>query len=355
MATINRPDRVTVDSFNDSTIDNLNGNGYFNQITNNLQTPCLNVKGVQLNRANFINSSLQLNDFNGQLLFVYSRNTTTAIPADGSTFKVIRLYPSWYVPPNGYTYFTKNKYFNNVTELVAALNAAAGAEGDDSIYNPSWEEEDVSFSYDQATRKITFTGLQSFPTRYYAPVPSDHPALRTFLSGVNQVRMNGFTSGGTWATATRQPYFIPNNPTTPLLTMNSRLGFALTYGNRGIWWSSNSVLGCATSTGVPRASTISSEADSWPILQGIQNVNVYLNIVNGSGLDSLTGKALIATIPMEAPPLGINSYTLTSLEYPLLSVANEVYTLTLTFTDENGAPYLMPPNYNANFELSLIY
>lgn len=350
MATTSRPDRITLDSYSDPNLETSPNNGYYNRIVNNLNTPLLNVKGFQLNRANFINTSLQLNDYNGQLIFVYSRNTTTAIPSNGSTFKIIRLLPSWYVPAAGFTAFTRNRYFNSVTELVAALNAAAATGGDSATYNPSWTANDVTFSYDTTTRKITMTGATA--TNYYAPVPSDHPAMLTFLSGANQPRMNGFNSGGTYATATPQPYATNQ---AQLSLMNSRLGFAMFYANRGIWFSNNSILGCATSTGVPQLQNVGIEADSWPILQGIQNVNVYLNIVNGSGYDSLRGKALIATIPMEAPPLGINSYTTTSLQYPLLSVANEVFNLEVVLLDELGNPFLQPPNYNVQLEFSVLY
>lgn len=351
MTTINRPDRITLDSYSDPNLEFNPNNGYFNRIVNNLQTPLLNVKGFQLNRANFINSVLQLNDATGQLLFVYSRNTSTAIPANGSTFRVIRLHPSWFVPAAGFTAFTRNRYFNSVTELVAALNAAASTGGDSATYNPSWIANDISFAYDTTTRRITIQGLTA--SQFYAPVPADHPAMAAFLSGANQVRMNGFGSSNTYATATPQPY--TTQPVPALQLMNSRLGFAMFYGNRGIWWGANSVLGCATSTGVPQANAVNIEADSWPILAGSQNVNLYLNIVNGSGYDSQRGKALLACIPLEAPPLGINSYTTTSLQYPLLSVANEVYNLELIMLDDNGQPFLQPPNYNVNFEFSVLY
>jgi len=82
---------------------------------------------------------------------------------------------------------------------------------------------------------------------------------------------------------------------------------------------------------------------------------VYLNVVNGSGIDSQNKKALLASIPIEAPPLGVNSYTASSLQYPALSVANEIYNLELTLLDEEGNAYLIPQNYNAFFELSVLY
>ena len=225
MATyLNRPDKLTVDSFSDSNLERMGNNAYFSQFTNQLNTPLLDVKGIQLLRANFVNPSLQLNDFNGQLIFVYSRNTTTAIPADGSTFKAIRLHPSWYVPAASYTTFTKNKYYNNGTELVAGLNAAAGTGGDLATYNPGWVANDVTFSFDTSTRRISFTGNTA--TNYYAPVPAYHPAMETFLASIT---LNSFSG-------------VVRQPTSLNITMNSRLGFALTYQNRGIFWTGSSVL-----------------------------------------------------------------------------------------------------------------
>lgn len=335
---MNRPDKVTVDSFSDRTLKSANNNGYFSQFTNQLTTPILDAKGIQLTRANFVNPSLPLNDFNGQLIFVYSRNTTTAIPANGSTFKAIRLYPSWYVPAASYTTFVKNKYFNNGAELVAALNLAAGTAGDVNTYNPGWVANDVSFTFDTATRKISFTGNTA--TNYYAPVPADHPAMATFLAGIT---LNTFSG-------------VITQPDYPGITMNSRLGFAMSYYNTGISWTSSSIQGCATTTGVPQLNAVATEADSWPILLGTQNINVYCSVITGSGNDSGNKKNLLATLPIENGPLGVNSYTLSSVEKPAKSVANEIYTLQISFTDDNGNPFFFSnPNMNVNMELSIYY
>jgi hypothetical protein len=352
MATLNRPDRVIVDSYSDPNAESATNNGVTNRILNNLQTPLLNVKGIQLVRANYINSALQLNDYNGQLVFVYSRNTTTAIPSNGSTFKIIRLHPSWFVPYNGYTAFTLNKYFNSVTELVTALNAAAATGGDSATYNPTWTANDVTFAFDTTTRRITMTG--AIATNYYAPVPPDHPAMAAFLASASAPKMNAFSSGNTYATAFLQP-IAPANNYVGLQLMNARLGFSMFYATRGLWWNSSSVLGCASSTGVPQLQAVGITADSWPILQAVQNVNVYVNVVVGSGLDSKAGKSLLACIPMEAPSLGINSYTLSSLDYPALSVGSEINSFEITLLDDAGNPFIMPTNYNSCFELAILY
>jgi len=346
MATTNRPDKISCDAFSDNNLSYNNNNGIYNTFTNTLTLPLLGVKGVQLLRANFVNSSLPLNDYNGQLIFVYSRNTTTAIPANGSTFKVIRLLPSWYVPASGYTSFVKNQYFDNGTELATALTTAATLGGDLATYNPTWTAGDVSFSFNTSTRKLSFTGLTA--GQYYAPIPSDHPALAAFLASANAPKMNALGFSGTYGAALIQPRVAG-------VTMNERLGFAMSYNNTGFQWTSSSIRGCATTSGVPQLNAVETEADSWPIFLGSQNINVYCNAVAGSGQDSRVLRTLLATIPIENAPLGVCSYTLTSVDGPSLSVGNEIYNLQFTFLDDNGNPFYFMPNYNTNLELNVFY
>lgn len=342
---LNRPDKITADSFSDKSLATMGNNAYFSQFTNQLNTPILNVKGIQLLRASFINPNLPLNDFNGELMFFYSRNTTTAIPANGTTIKVIRLLPSWYVPAASFTAFTKNKVYANATDLVAGLNAAAGAGGDNATYNPNWVASDISFAYDTNTKKISITG--STATNYYAPLPADHPAVIAYMNSSSAPRMNALGFSGSYAAALPQPFNVGTS-------MNSRLGFAMKYLNRGVFWSSTAVLGCATSTGVPQVNGTATEADSFPVL-GEQNVNIYCNVIAGSGNDSGFNKNLLATIPIDAQPLSVNSYTLSSVEKPAKSVANEIYTLQFSFTDDAGNPMFFYNNMNINLELNLYY
>lgn len=351
MATTNRPNRISCDAFSDNTLTFAPNNGVYNTFTNTLKLPLLGVKGVQLLRANFVNSSLPLSDYNGQLLFVYSKNTTTAIPSNGSTFHVVRLLPSWYVPAASYTTFIKNTYFNNGTELATALTAAAAANGDSTTYNPSWLVGDVSFTFDTESRQLSFTGNTA--GSYYAPIPADHPALAAFLADYtpgtgNGVKMNALGASGSYVAALKQPYIDG-------VSMNERLGWAMSYNNTGLQWNASSVKGCATTTGVPQANTVATQADSFPILIASQNINIYCNVVAGSGQDSRTLRTLLATIPIENAPLGVCSYTLTSVDGPALSVGNEIYNLQFTFLDDNGNPFYFLPNYNTNLELNVFY
>ena len=347
MASLNRPDRLTLNAFSDP---NEQGPTY-SRFTNVLRTPILGVKGIQLVNANFINSSLQLNDDNGQLMFFYYANNTQAAMCTLANLKCIRLLPSWYVPYAGFTAYTLNKYFNTGTELVAALNAAASTGGDSATYNPTWVAGQVTFAFDTTTRRISVAGNA---TTYIAPAAADDPNVLDLLRGTttagNRIKMNAVNSSNTYATATFQPFREGS-------TMNARLGYTLSYFARGLWWGSSSQVGCATSTGVPSNSTsVPVVADTPPILLGVQNVGVYLSVAVGGGVDtSNTRKNLIASIPIENAPYCVNSYTTNSVEIPSLSTPNEIYEVTVELIDDTGAPYLMPWSNNTQIGLALYY
>ena len=337
MTTLNRPDKIVMDAYSDQQLQTQNGNGVYSRFTNTLKTPILNARGIQLINGNLINSVLQLND-NSQLTFWYYASNTQANIATLANLHCVRLYPSNYVPNVAFTDYVKNKYFNNVVELVSALNQAAGAGGDDALYNPTWIANGVSFAYDTTTRKVSISAVSGGLT-YVAPAAADDPNV---LASIGNITMNGYTLKA-------QPYVSGTS-------MNARLGFAMAYNTRGYWWGASSQVGCASSTGVPQGLPYTIEADANPILLGSQNVNVYLSIITGSGMDSFSGrKNLVATIPIEVQPLAINSYTTNSAEVPAISVPNEIYEITAELIDDDGTPFYQPPNYNTELTFSIYY
>ena len=342
MCSINRPDRVTLDAYNDKSLEF--GGPYYSSFTNRLTTPILNAKGIQLLNINYVNSVLELNDAS-QLMFFYYANGSTANFVDPDNLHVIRLHPSTFVPYAGFTTYTRNEYFTSVPDLVTALNAAASANGDSATFNPRWAAGQVTFSYDTATRKISIVGNGS---EAIAPAAANDPNVLALLASPTLApRMNVVTSSNTYATAQIQPSVRG-------FSMNSRLGFCLGYNTRGLFWSGNSEIGCANSTGLPSFST-PQEADANPILLGLQNIQVYCSIVTGSGMDSLNRKNLAASIPVEVGPLHVGSYTLNSINAPLLSVPSEVYEIGIQLTDENGIPFPTPLNYNVELSFMILY
>jgi hypothetical protein len=349
MTTLNRPDKVVADAYSDPLLETYTTNGLYYRWNYQLKTPILNAKGIQLINGNLINSVLQLNDAS-QLMFFYYTSATQAGIRSLANLRCVRLHPSNFVPYSGFTAYTKNKYYNSVSELVAGLNAAASTGGDSTTYNPIWAVGQVVFSYDTTTRKISVT---SGNTNYIAPAPADDPNVIDQLLGTttasNRIKMNAYNSSNTYASATFQQFFQG-------VSMNARLGYALAFNSTGLWWGASSQQGCATSTGVPQNNSAVIEADAPPILLGSQNVNVYLSIASGSGMDSWSGrKNLVATIPIEVAPYNINSYTTNSVEKPALSIPNEVYEIGVELYDDNGTPFYQPFNYNTELTFSVYY
>jgi hypothetical protein len=351
MASLNRPDKLQLDAYADPQLQTgSTQNGWYYRWTNRLTTPILNCKAMQLLNANFVNSTLQLND-NANLMFFYYATASPATALTLSALKCIRLMPSNFVGnTNAYSAFTQNKYFNSGTELATALTAAASAGGDDVTYNPTWVAGQVTFSYDTARRRI---GIAGNGTTYIAPAAADDPNVLDFLRGTtnpnNRPRMNTHNSGATYASAPLQPYVEGRS-------MNARLGFAMSYNTNGIWWNSSSLRGCANATGVPHTSAVYPVyGDASPILLGTQNVGVYLSIATGGGLDAYNRKNLSATIPISVAPLNINTFVTNSLQTPCLSTPSEIYEITVELLDDYGQPFYQPPNYNTEIAFGLLY
>lgn len=353
MATANRPNRITLDAYSDSQLQIAGPNGAYSQFTNQLQTPILGAKSFELVSATFINSCLQLND-QSQLVFWYYRSTTQSGIRGSANLRCIRLHPSTFVPYPGFTDYTKNEYFNTVQELVTALNLAANTGGDSVTYNPNFVAGDLVFSYDSDTRKISVaSGTASV---YIAPAAADDPLIALCLQGLSpftpassyQIKMNGYSSNNTYASATLQPYVLNQS-------MNARLGFAMSFNSRGLWWGSSSQVGCATSTGVPQLYQVPIEADANPILLGAQSVGLYLDTVMGGGYDSAISKNLLSPVFIDVPPLNVVSYAPAIGNQPLMSVAQEIYQITVRLVDDAGVPFVQPPNYNVRIEISIGY
>lgn len=330
MGSINRPDKVTLTAFSDPQLQTQNGNGVYSRFTNVLKTPILNAKGIQLLNLNMINSRLQLDD-NAELVFWYQ------LFNPNNSLGVVRLYPSNYVAPPGFTTFTRNKYFNTVAELVATLNQAASAGGDTTVNNPSWNPGQVSFSYDETTRRISFVSNNS---NTVGAAAADEPALVSTLK-LNLITMNTIPSA-----SFIQPYVAG-------VSMNAKLGFAMSVNARPLWQSAASIPFIATSTGLKLTTPI--EADANPILLGAQNVSVYCSVITGSGMDSTGRKNLLQTVPIQVAPLNINSYTCSAVMKPALAVPSEVYEITIELLDDNGRPFFQPPNYNTELALAIYY
>ena len=349
MSIINRPNQIVLDAYSDPTLEYSGNNGLYSRFTNVLTTPILKAKSVQVLSVNCVNTALQLND-QSQLMFFYYVSTTVPSIRNATNLRCVRLHPSTFIPASGFTAFTRNRYFNTVQELVAALNVAASTGGDSTTYNPRWVAGQVTFSYNSDTRKISVSS--SGGSTNIAPTSADDSLVQDFLNNTGSFTnqrpvMNWIGSSSSYATSIVQPFVIGQS-------MNARLGFAMGFLNRGQWWTASSQQGCATSTGIPQTG-VAIEADANPILLGSQNVGVYIPETTGSGNDSLRNKNLALSVPINVAPLNVLAYNCSGVESKLMSVPQELYQLTVELRDELGLPFLQPPSYNVQVLLSVKY
>jgi len=352
MASANRPNRITLDAYSDPQLEVSGPNGVYSQFTNQLQTPILGAKSFELISATFINSCLQLND-QSQLMFFYYRNTAQTPSYVAANLRCVRLLPSNYVPYPAFTAYTKNKYWNTVTELVSALNEAASTSGDSAILNPLWVENDLVFSYDAQTRRISVTGGNAGV--YIAVAAFDDPNVRDCLAGTGLftsasiIKMAAYnSSAATFAAGIPQPYV-------PGITMNPRVGFAMSIASMPRWKGSSTEYGVATSTGVSQITGTLIEADSSPILLGAQSVGIYLDTVMGGGYDSVNSKNLLSPVFIQVAPLSVVTYVPASVNQPLFSVPQEIYQISVRLVDDSGVPFVQFPNFNVRIEISIGY
>lgn len=328
MSSLNHPDKVTLDAFSDPQLQTQNANGIYNRYTNRLSTPILNAKSIQLVSANFINSRLQFDD-NSQLIFYYYINNT-------STLSSVRLHPSNFLPVAGFTTFVRNRYFNTVSDVVAALNQASAVGGDSITFNPGYVAGQLIFSYDPNSRKIT---VQSTNASMITPAAADDPNVIALQNvSANIIRMNSVIGS------------IPQ-PIVQGQSMNARLGFAMSVNTRGIFTASGFNQSAAWSRKVFTSGPC--EADANPILLSSQNISFYISAINGSGLDASGRKNLLETVPIAVAPLNIQNFH--SLENHAMSVPNEIYEITVEMLDDYGRPFFMPPNYDVSVCLGVFY
>lgn len=348
-----RPSTIMLDAFSDPNLQVGNVNGTYSRFRVRLSQPVLNAKSIQLRHTSFVNSLLQLND-NSQLMFwFYFGNGSINNIRQEANLKCIRLHPSDFVPANSFTQFVKNRYFNSVVELCGALTQASQTGGDNVIFNPYWFPDIVSFVYDPLARKINIVPTGN-TNSYIAPASADDPFVISAMTSLTTgIRMNSYANvnPGQYASAQPQPFVSG-------ITMNARLGFAMGFNTRGRYWTANSQIGCASLTGVPQSTDFLGkiEGDTFPILLASQNINMYADILNGSGVDAKTiRRNLLATIPIQVAPLNVNVFQGDIGVPALLGIPQELQTIEIVLLDDFGNPFPQPPNFNMQLTIAVEY
>ena len=337
---VNQPDRVFMNSSDDNTQAGQLG---FNLVRATFDTPILDAKRTQLLRATIPNATVNIPDYALQFWY-YQMPTSTTAPTN-LNLKCVRLYPSNYVPPAGFTSYTANRSIANPNDLCTLLNAAASPGGDSATYNVYWagaSAQDVSFAYNTTTNKITMTGLTS--GKYYAIAGWNDPTVNQIMAGTQGTQLTIYTSG---ATTIAQPYAAG-------YTLNLRVGYAMSgqsVNNQG-----NATFNTlyANLTNQSFAQNAAIPSDSFPNLVYTQCVYIYADITAGSGLGSGKQHNLLAVIPNNAAPLGVIQYVAATLTW-LTKVPTNIYEILLDLRDDANQPLQLPDNAQVNVELAFSY
>lgn len=335
---VNQPERVLVRSDDDDTsISQQN----FYQFSVNLPTPILEPKSADIIRVTIPNAQINIPDY-CLTFWYYKLDTETTVPGS-SELKCVRLYPSWWKEPDGYTTFSRNRYFNDPADLVSALNAAAS--DDDVTYNPYYVASDITFYYDSTTKRISFSGNDA--GKWYAPAGYADQRVQTALRS-GTIVVPGYNGSGASTTNIPQPFAIG-------YTLNLRLGFAMSGLARGLnTYTAGANPRCANSTNWPEGDGTPIIADSYPNLVYTNSVYLYTNFMNGSSSCSNNRQNLLAVVPVNSAPLGITNYQ-ASMATDMFKVSGTIQNITIEMRDDADQPYSLPDNASCNVEIYFAY
>lgn len=337
---VNCPERLALASEDDV----VNANqAQYSQFQINLQTPVLDPKRCQLIRATIPNVQLQLPDWGGLCFFYWALATATTTPTI-SNLRCVRLYPSYYIAPSGFTTFVRNRYISDPSDLVVLLNQAAGVAGDIATYNPYWIVSDITFAYDTTKKQITFVGNTA--STFYAPVGYNDAILATVLNGT-AASLITMPNANNISNTTRQPQ-------QPQYTLNLRVGYAMSGTSRGIQSFGAGQSAYADITNVAFANTVSVPVDSFPNLVYTNTVSIYLSFISGASLTSNNRHNLLAVVPVQAGSLAVNNY-IAATSNLLTRLSQTINNITVELVDDANMPYLLPDSALTTIELSFSY
>lgn len=332
---VNNPERVFLNSSDDQGNTTQLG---FSEFTCTFDTPILGAKKTMLLRASIPNAQVNIPDY--QLVFwYYSLPTATSTPGVVS-LRAVRLYPSYYQPPTGFTAYTKNRFFSDPADFVTQLNTAAGVGGDSVTYNPYWVAGDVTFAYNATTKQITMTGNTA--GRFYTPAGWNDPIV------ASQLGLITMPSTANIAVTYPQPY-------ADQWTLNLRVGYAMSGTSFGPQLTQvNQIPQYANITHVAYPNGTAVPVDSYPNLVYSQCVYLYSNIVAGVSLGSGGQHNVLSVIPVNSPQLGVTQYTALTVNM-MSKLVDTIYQITVQMRDDANQPYQLPDNAQVNIELAMVY
>lgn len=341
---VNNPERLSLRSDDDVT---NQSSARFYQFQNNLPTAVLDAKRCQMIRMTIPNAQVQIPDHS--LSFWYYRTLSPDIPTNiddlSGDLYCVRLFPAWYYDSGtlGYTP-TINQYVNDPQELVDLLNLAAAVGGDNATRNPFWDADDISFSFDSDTNRISFTGVTA--TSYYTPAGYNDPNVLRAMRGEAHQGVITMDIGGV----------IVKQQFAPGYTLNLRLGYALSGfcpGMMGNGLSANTwkLANFANSWFATDAAIL---ADSYPNLVYTSVIYVFASFITNSSLTSQNNHNLLAVVPVDSASLGVTNYICATSNL-LTKISQTINDVIIEMRDEANEPYWLPDNASVSCEISFSY
>ena len=348
MSSVSQPERVTFDSVNDIT---QQGSGVSNYFVNLFNPSILAPHSISLIRATIPNVS-QPNIPDYSLVFYYYAMGSQTTTPSSSTLRAIRLYPSNYVPPNGFTNYTKNRVVTGGADFVNLLNAATVTAGDSVTYNKLFTAGDITFTWNTTTQTITWQGNTS--GTYYSNAGWNDPNVLavqniTATSASNAINVYNFDT-----TVSLQPQLLET-------TLNLRVGYAQGGSSPPDRSFPTGTLTNASSYSIQNANltgrgfngtAVSVPVDSFPNLVYTQNIYVYTDWTTGVGQQGL--RNLLAIIPVTTSQFGVIQYTPTTPS-KFKRIPGEIFQLAVRLLDDNGRPFTIPDSANLNLEFHIHY
>lgn len=369
-----QPDRVLISS--DQSIDALESQSsqeeeFFYSFTVRLPRPALDVKTIQLVRANIPNPVVNIPD--SETTFWYYRIPASVIAAGGNVLqdqylRFVRLLPSWYKPElniNSSSYGF-NRTFQSYEDLASELAKSCSADPwyDSDPNRCPFIPNDISLSYNSTQNKFVMTGNNAFlnGNRQFYYISAGYTDSNIWGQSASYL-LTGSTVEDSFG-------FVPGQPFHIYKTLNLRLGFTwngvnstLTTSDSGV----NAVFAFRFRPVPPlimfdgspsslqfNTNAISYIAESYANLVNTNCVNIYLDLITGSTLDSERNTNLLAAVPMNATNLGIGFYN-PVISNPLTKIMNQIYEISITLRSDTGEPFWLPNSAILSLEFAFSY
>lgn len=277
--------------------------------------------------------------------------------------RYIRLVPSTIQPEllnvNNYGF---NRTFEDYQDLLTELQSAClddplvGEPSNAYLGSFKFIQDQIAFRFNPTFNKFFFTrsltSLYQTDIWVYCPAASDDPILKEAAAELaERDRQNQGPVGIITGSIQLVQPFIPYR------YLNQRLGFNYATYPPGVNFNNM----CrpippyiASPPNLGDFTTYDHVAPGYGDLVYSSCCNIFADIVGGSGIDSQVSKALLGSIPLNTPNLGVGFHSL-PLNNPLTKIVNQIYEIYIELRTDTGQPFFLGNNAIVSLEFILTY